>query len=271
MTGGTLVKGLQLITVLAAKPAEFSLTELAGAVEIDKSTVHRILAVMATMGFVEKNQVTKRYTIGPQFRALAAPSHGHIQQVALPRMRSLADSTGVTVALRIREGKQMVIVDRVENNDLLRVSFPIGLRHSVSFGSAGKAFLAFLPKAEAMQVLGSAFLRGNRGFLASLTRIRSRGYAISRGTAVKGTLSVSAPIVTEKERPIAVLSLSWPSAKYPYRQSRQIAMAAVKTARAISNAIKAPSSESSSPMESLVPRNGNFNLRRGRAWPIQSR
>lgn len=263
MTGGTLVKGLQLITVLAAKPAEFTLTELAGAVEIDKSTVHRILAVMATMGFVEKNQVTKRYAIGPQFRALAAPGHGQIRQIALPKMRSLAESTGVTVALRIREGKQMVVVDRVENNDLLRVSFPIGLSHSVSFGSAGKVFLAFLPKAEAMQLLGPAFLKANRGFLGSLTRIRSRGYAISRGTAVKGTLSVSVPIVTEEDRPIAVLSLSWPSAKYPYRQSRQIALAAVKTARRISHAIKAPSLEGSSPLESLVPRNGNLKPQKG--------
>jgi IclR family transcriptional regulator, KDG regulon repressor len=247
MNAGTLVKGLQLISVLAAKPSDFSLTELAGAVEIDKSTAHRILAVMTTLGFVEKNQVTKHYTIGPQFRALASLSYGQIQQVALPRMRSLAESTGVTVALRIREGKQMVVVDRVENNDLLRVSFPIGLRHSISFGSAGKAFLAFLPKNEAIQLLGSGVLTRNHNFWSSLARIKNRGYAISRGIAVKGTISVSVPIVTAEERPIAVLSLSWPAAKYPYRQIRKIAEAGVKKAREISKAIKAPASELTKP------------------------
>jgi DNA-binding IclR family transcriptional regulator len=73
MNAGTLVKGLQLIAVLAAKRSESSLTELAGALEIDKSTIHRILAVMATMGFVEKNPNTKHYRIGPQFLALASP------------------------------------------------------------------------------------------------------------------------------------------------------------------------------------------------------
>jgi DNA-binding IclR family transcriptional regulator len=208
--------------------------------EIDKSTVHRILAVMATMGFVEKNQATKRYTIGPQFRALAAPSYGQIQQIALPRMRSLAESTGVTVALRIREGKQMVVVDRVENNDLLRVSFPIGFSHPISFGSAGKVFLAFLPKNEAIQLLGAGFLTKNHNFLSDLARIRKRGYAISRGSAVKGMISVSVPIVTMEERPIAVLSLSWPAAKYPSRQIRKIADAGVKKAREISYAVRAP-------------------------------
>ena len=247
MTAGTLVKGLQLITLLAAKPSESSLTELAVALEIDKSTVHRILAVMATMGFVEKNQATKLYSIGPQFRALAAPSYGQIQQIALPSMRSLAESTGVTVALRIREGKQMVVVDRVENNDLLRVSFPIGFSHPISFGSAGKAFLAFLPKNEAIQLLGSDFLTKNRNFLSSLARIRKRGCAISRGSAVKGMISVSVPIVTVEERPVAVLSLSWPAAKYPSRHIRQIAEAGVKKAREISYAVRTPESEVANP------------------------
>jgi DNA-binding IclR family transcriptional regulator len=237
MKAGTLVKGLDLLTVLSVKPADSSLAELASAVEIDKSTAHRILAVMTARGFVEKNQLTKRYSIGPQFRSLTSPGHRQIQQAALPSIRSLAQSTGVTVALRIREGKEMVVVDRVENNDLLRVSFPIGLRHPISFGGAGKVFLAFLPKDEAMQMLGPAFLKKNQNFLASVARIRKRGYAISRGTAVKGAIAVSVPILSTKERPVAVLSLSWPSAKYPYRQLRQIAEAGVKKAREISRAM----------------------------------
>jgi DNA-binding IclR family transcriptional regulator len=162
-------------------------------------------------------------------------------------MRSLAQSTGVTVALRIREGKQMVIVDRVENDDLLRVSFPIGLRHSISFGSAGKVFLAFLPKNETIQLLGSAFLTRNSNFCSTLARIKKRGYAISRGSAVKGMISVSAPILTVEGRPIAVLSLSWPSAKYSYRQIGQIAAAGVKKAREISHAINGPALEVASP------------------------
>ena len=237
MKAGTLVKGLNLLTVLSAKSSDYSLTELAAAIEIDKSTVHRILAVMETMGFVEKHRETKRYTVGPQFRALFSTNYRQIQRSALPVMRSLAESLGVTVALRIREGKQMVVIDRVESNDRLRVSFPLGLRHSILFGSAGKAFLAFLPTNEAMQLLGSASLTRTDALWSSLARIKKRGYATSRGTAVKGTVSVSVPIVTAHRRPIAVLSLSWPSAKYPIRKIKQIAEAGVKGARRISKAL----------------------------------
>ncbi len=237
MKAGTLVKGLNLLTVLSAKSSDYSLTELATATEIDKSTVHRILAVMETMGFVEKHQETKRYKVGPQFRALLSTNHGQIQRSALPVMRSLAESLGITVALRIREGKQMVVIDRVESNDRLRVSFPLGLRHSVLFGSAGKAFLAFLPTNEAMQLLGTGSLTRNAALWSSLARIKKKGYATSRGTAVKGTVSVSVPIVTSNGRPIAVLSLSWPSAKYPSRKLKQIAEAGVKGAHRISKAL----------------------------------
>jgi IclR family KDG regulon transcriptional repressor len=237
MKAGTLVKGLNLLTVLSAKSSDYSLTELATALEADKSTVHRILAVMETMGFVEKHQGTKRYTVGPQFRALFSTNHGQIQRSALPVMRSLEESLGVTVALRIREGKQMVVIDRVESNDPLRVSFPLGLRHSISFGSAGKAFLAFLPTNEAMQLLGFRSLTKNAALWSSLVRIKKRGYATSRGTAVKGMVSASVPIVTAQARPIAVLSLSWPSAKYPNQKIKQIAEAGVRAARRISKAL----------------------------------
>jgi IclR family KDG regulon transcriptional repressor len=237
MKAGTLVKGLHLLTVLRAKASDYSLAELARAVEIDKSTIHRILAVMETMGFVEKNQRTKRYTVGPQFRALVSTDYGQIQRATLPVMRSLSESLGITVALRIREGKQMVVIDRVESNDLLRVSFPLGLRHSILFGSAGKAFLAFLSINEAMQLLGAGSLTRNAALWSSLARIKKRGYATSRGTAVKGAVSASIPIVAAHGRPIAVLSLSWPSAKYPYRQIKQIADAGVKGARRIAKTL----------------------------------
>jgi IclR family transcriptional regulator, KDG regulon repressor len=242
MKAGTLVKGLHLLTVLSAKSSDYSLTELARALEIDKSAVHRILAVMETMGFVEKNQTTKRYTVGPQFRALVSTNYGKIQRAALPAMRSLSESLGITVALRIREGKQMVVIDRVESTDLLRVSFPLGLRHSILFGSAGKAFLAFLPTNEAMQLLGSGSLTRNAALWSSLARIKKRGYATSRGTAVKGAIAASVPIVTANGRPIAVLSLSWPSAKYPSRRIKQLAEAGVKGAHRVSKALRDDSS-----------------------------
>ena len=244
MKAGTLVKGLHLLTVLSATASDYSLAELARAVEIDKSTAHRILSVMEAMGFVEKNQATKRYTVGPQFRSLLSTSYGRIQRAALPAMRSLAESLGITIALRIREGKQMVVIDRVESNDLLRVSFPVGLRHSILFGSAGKAFLAFLPVNEAMQLLGLCSLTKNAALWSSLRRIKRIGYATSRGTAVKGAISVSVPIVTTQRRPIAVLSLSWPSAKYRYSQTKQIAEAGMRGARQIARALEDATAES---------------------------
>lgn len=246
MKAGTLVKGLHLLTVLAAKTSG-SLAELARGVEIDQSTVHRILGVMVGMGFVAKDQATKRYSIGPQFRALVSGRYGRIQQAAFPVMRSLAASLGVTVALRIQEGKQMVVIDRMESNDLLRVSYPLGFRHSILFGSSGKVFLAFLPAYEAAQLLGPEFFAQNRALSRSLVRVKKTGYATSRGTAVKGLTTVSVPVLAEHGRPVAVLSLSWPSAKYPNSEIGRIARAGLAQAREISQALGGAKWEGSEP------------------------
>lgn len=241
MEAGTLVKGLHLLTVIAAKTSG-SLAELARGVEIDKSTIHRILGAMERMGFVEKDRHTKRYSLGPQFRALISDHYGQIQQAALPIMRSLVESLSVSVALRVREGKQMVIIERVDSTDLLRVSFPLGFRHSILFGSSGKVFLAFLPTYEAAELLGQEFLR-NGTLARSLMRVKKKGYATSRGTAVKGLTTVSVPVLTGHGRPVAVLSLSWPSAKYPNSKIGEIAKTALKEARQISKALMSSKSE----------------------------
>jgi|tagenome__1003787_1003787.scaffolds.fasta_scaffold20282644_1 IclR family KDG regulon transcriptional repressor len=236
MQAGTLTKGLHVLTVLATKTSA-SLIELSRAVEIDQSTAHRLLRVMVGMGFVEKHPETKRYSVGPQFRALLSGRYGRIQRAAFPAMRALVESLAVTVALRIQEGKQMVIIERVESNDLLRVSYPLGFRHSILFGSSGKVFLAFLPTYEVTQLLGAAFSANNRAFSRSLARVRGVGYATSRGTAVKGLTTVSVPVLTDDRRPVAVLSLSWPSAKYPNSEIAKIAKAGLRQAREISKAL----------------------------------
>lgn len=163
MSPGSLSKGLTVLVQLAQSQRDWGLTELANTLHLDKSTLHRILDTMGRMEFVAKDSQSKRYRIGPRFQALFPSTYEQLKQVALPTIRALSKSLGVTVALRVREGDQMVIIDRVESEDLLRVSYPIGFKHPISFGSSGKLFLAFLPREEA-QLAGRIVYHELRGF-----------------------------------------------------------------------------------------------------------
>jgi len=198
---------------------------------------------MGRMEFVAKDSQSKRYRIGPRFRALFPSTYEQLKQVALPTILALSKSLGVTVALRVREGDQMVIIDRVESEDLLRVSYPIGFKHPISFGSSGKLFLAFLPREEAQLVLEAASTSGGNGRVKStgigrvwdeLRKIRKKGYAIGRGVVVKGTMSVAIPLFSSGERVVAIISLSWPIVKYPPSALKNILRKGIKATEEVS-------------------------------------
>ena len=250
MATGSLAKGLNLLAQLAEDRRDWGLTELANSLGLDKSSAYRLLDTMVSMSFVEKDAQSKRYRVGPKLCTLFPPSYNHIKQAAQSTLRSLSKSLGVTVALRVQEGNQMVVIDRVESEDLLRVSFPIGYRHPITFGCSGKVFLAFLPHDEAIRLVESCDTGGKVGLGArsipdgsgandeqtrsQLTRTRERGYEVGREVVARGTRSVSIPLFAKGDRPVAVLSLTWPSVKYPRAMLSTIVKKGLEAANQIS-------------------------------------
>ncbi len=221
MLKGTTAKTLGLLSSLAKEPRHWTLKELSQQTGIDKSTAYRLLRTMRDLGFVEKDMGTKTYSTGPRLRSLLYSAQDQWIHAARPALRSLSESLGVTVAIRLREGNQMVVIDRVESQGHLRVTYPIGDRHPITFGGSGKLFLAYLSKNEVVELIKSVDSEKGEGGLAmsrfwtELRRIKNRGHAITRGVVTRGIVTVSIPILGKHGEILGVLSLSWPSVQYP--------------------------------------------------------
>jgi len=134
MLKGTTAKTLSLLSSLAKEPRHWTLKELSQQNGIDKSTAYRLLSTMKDLGFVEKNSETRTYLPGPRLRSLLYSAQDQWVHAARSALRSLSESLGVTAAIRVREGNQMVVIDRVEGQGHLRVTYPIGDRHPITFG-----------------------------------------------------------------------------------------------------------------------------------------
>jgi DNA-binding IclR family transcriptional regulator len=57
-------RAVQILNVLADEGAGIGLTDLAVRLKLHKSTVHRLVTVLETNRFVEKNTVTAKYHLG---------------------------------------------------------------------------------------------------------------------------------------------------------------------------------------------------------------
>ncbi len=125
-----------------AEHGHASLKLLAIDAGLHSSTAHRILASLQKHGWVARD-ADGAYRLGSGLLRYATQAAQQIdlRQLALPVMTGLRDRTGETVNLTLREGDEVVYVERVISNRLMRVEQVIGSRAPLHVTAVGKLML----------------------------------------------------------------------------------------------------------------------------------
>jgi len=140
-----------LLDTIASYEGSVSLKILSADTGLHPSSAYRILAALIGIGLVERDSAG-HYMLGRKILKLA--SHVHrgvdIRQEALSVMESLRDQLGETVNLTVREGDEVIYIERVSPKRMMRVEQVIGSRAPLHVTAVGKLLLG---------ELGDAFLR----------------------------------------------------------------------------------------------------------------
>ena len=139
-----IVKAGALMEALAAERIATSarVTEL---IEEPVSSVYRMLATLADIGWVEQIGHRGAYRIGGKLLSLASELTRHldIRRASLPILRQIHDATGETTFLCVRHGTRAVCIERIDgvrvNSRVLRLGRSLPLH----VGAAPRALLAF--------------------------------------------------------------------------------------------------------------------------------
>src|SRR5690242_3910987 len=109
----SLDRGLLILEIVARSSDPVALGQLTEHLHIDRSSVFRLANTLKRRGFLANPTGRKDYILGPSIwrisrnndwsRALISFSHEHL--------RKLADKTGETTHLAVREGRQAFFVD----------------------------------------------------------------------------------------------------------------------------------------------------------------
>ncbi|HEY0186820.1 MAG TPA: IclR family transcriptional regulator [Cellulomonas sp.] len=210
-----------LEVVAAAGPRGVMLAELAAALDVHKTTVHRSLAALRFREYVVQDPGTGRYALGAAAMHLADL---YFAEDDLPaRLRAalvaLSAATGELVHLGVLSGTQVVYLDKVEPERSVRVWSAVGRRRSAVSTALGRALLAasgitgtalreYLDALPAVEGLD----RGARDehVADELSRARRRGYAVEVQENEPGIACVAVPILREGGRPVAAVSITAP-------------------------------------------------------------
>lgn len=214
---------LAILEALAAHKNPAPLSVLAREVELNVSTVHRLLHTLMGRGFVQQEPESGRYRLGLKFFELgsAALASLDVRQAGRPFLEEIVRDCNETANLVVLDQTEVVYVDQVESSRQVKMIAKIGGRAPVYCTGAGKAILAHLPAAEREAVLHSlAFQRRTARTIAGLEELRRelgevarRGYSLDLEEMEEGVRCVAAPVWNSFGRVVAAISVSGPSSR----------------------------------------------------------
>ncbi len=210
-----------LLDALAQYPDPVSLKELSAVTGLHPSTAHRILNDMVIKRFVDRAE-TGSYRLGMRLLELGniVKTRLNVREAALDFMRGLHRKTNQTINLSVRQGDEIVYIDRsFSERSGMQVVRAIGGRAPLHLTSTGKLFLSV---DDAKAVRAYATRTGLAGHnknsitdLAKLERelslVRARGYARDNEELELGVRCMAAGIHDDSGKLIAGLSISAPA------------------------------------------------------------
>ena len=193
------------------------LSQIARKTGLPISTVHRILSVLVSEGFVEYDPMSKHYHLGIELYTLGNRARKFtIRNKYHGSLEHIAQETGNSAWLVLRSGFDALCIDLVQGKFPIRImAYDVGARRPIGVGGAASlSLLAFSTDDEIKTILEANknhHKAHNHLAEANLQRLikdyRKSGYAFSQGTFLKGVNGVGVPIYNEEGKVIAAISV----------------------------------------------------------------
>jgi DNA-binding IclR family transcriptional regulator len=217
----SLFKMLEVLEAFSSTEPELSVVEIARRTGLPRTTVHRIVDSLRSVGFLEQDASRDRYRLGLKLFELggSALMNLPLYREAPPFVDTLAKLSGEDVHLCIFDGAQMVFVNRRSQIAPRPHNTVITMEASPCHSTGvGKAALAFQSDVVIDRVIRAGLPRFTPNTIvepkrlkAELAAIRTRGYSIDDCEHEPELRCVGAPIRNSAGRVFAAVSASGPT------------------------------------------------------------
>ncbi|GAA1317326.1 IclR family transcriptional regulator [Pseudonocardia xinjiangensis] len=241
-TGPVLARALQILGAFSADHPAMTLSELARRTRLPVSTVHRLLAGLVDWGALERGD-DGAYRVGLRLWEVGAlaPRGQGLRERALPFLEDLSQITRENVQLAVREGSELVFVERIAGTGAVPVLTRVGARFALTATGVGLVLLAHAPPETQEEVLAGPFDRFTPLTVTDpavlrrmLADIRKSGFSVSDRQVTMDALSVGAPVHDARGNVVAAVSLV---VRHGSAQPHTLAPLVRTSARAISRAL----------------------------------
>ncbi len=203
---------------------ESGVSELSMRLAMPKATVYRFLQTMRSLGYVQQESDTERYSLTMKMFELGAkaPQNPDLVALAAPHMRALSDKTGETIHLGMLIDSEIIYVHKVDSRHMLGMYSKVGRRAPIHCTAIGKVLLAWESEAHRAHLLqGMDFQKFREktittpeDFARELERTREQGFGEDREEFDDHIRCLGLPIFDRLNQPVAGMSISFPTFRY---------------------------------------------------------
>ena len=243
----SLAKGLSVLQAFSKADHSLTLSEIANALEANKTTATRLCYTLTELGFVHKDG-QRRYHLTPKILTLG---HSYIsglawQEVAQYYLETLFREVQETVNLSVLEDSEIIYLLRIRKRKYLPFDIRIGTKLPVYCTAMGKVLMAIgapekinpIFKTLEFKPLTPRTIKSLNKFMDELEEVRKKGYATNDEELSIGNRAVAAPILGKQGYAVAAINIATPTSEYSRNQMEKIlAPKVIKTAREISEAL----------------------------------
>ena len=229
---GAMGKAFSILETLTSTSQPLSMAELARETGMTKPTAHRIITVLAELGFVERDQGKRGYVEGSRLIQFALDT----LKATVPRnmrhtvLHALSEETGETSNFGILVGAEVIYLDRVEAKWPLGLRFEPGSQVPAHCSAIGKLLLSFehgdrrdeLLRAMPLTKYTERTITSVQAMLADLERIQQNEIGIDNQESIKGMVCVAVPVRAADGGVVGGLAMSAPEARVSMEDALQL-------------------------------------------------
>lgn len=220
------IRRLRPLTVLeyltdSAQP--LTLAQLAGLMQVPRSTLMRLLRSLEMHGYVLHMPAERGFVPGPRATNLALQTlrSPNMRRECRAVLRNVVEKLGESCNLTVPDAGRVLYVERVETSQPLRMHLQPGTWVPMHCTASGKLFLASLRLLERQRALANLKLTRHsprtivdpRELDAELVRIAKLGLGIDNEEFVRGMIAVAVPVAGKDGTPVAAIACHGPTAR----------------------------------------------------------
>ena len=239
---------LQVLSFLAAQRGPVPAATIAASLDLPRSTVYHLLAVLVDHGFVLHLPEARRYGLGVRSYELSSAFSRQepLSRLGRPILAGLVDRIGESGHLAVLHGRDVVYIVEERAPRRPRLVTDVGVRLPSHLTASGRALLATLPAGQVRALYPDAAAFVDRvggephtyGALKRiLERVRADGYATEDGEVTPGFASVAVSVRDHAGWPAAGIAITFPRENIPHDEwaglAAQITEAAAELSRRI--------------------------------------